>query len=84
MSLKSGGGAAANSGVNYQQRVSAWLLASSIAELPIAETLGLGGKTAINTLSYEHAGHVDDLKVLWEDGRISYFQIKRTLPFPQT
>ena len=79
MSSQSGGGAAANSGVNFQQRVSAWLLASSIAELPIAKTLGLRGETTANTISYEHSGHIDDLKVIWENGQVSYFQIKRAL-----
>jgi hypothetical protein len=74
-----GGGAATNSGIDYQQRVSAWFLTAMFTQIDIAPLLGLDGISIVERLSYETEDCVDDLKVTASNGSQLFLQIKRRL-----
>jgi hypothetical protein len=79
--MNSGAGAATNSGINYQQRVSAAFLTLSLIENDISIFLNYQQfqNRKINLLLLEGTDHIDDLVITLDDHHKIYFQIKRTL-----
>ncbi len=75
-SLRTGGGAATQGGVNYQNRVAAWVCANILAERPAAP---IGPESVAVYARFETSEPVDDLLVGSVDGRHSLVQAKRTL-----
>jgi AAA domain len=73
---KSGGGAAAQAGFNYQNRVAAWVCAHMLAERP-ATPVGPPGLPAY--VRFESADPVDDLLVGTNESAHSFGQAKRTI-----
>ena len=74
---RTGSGAATSSGVNYQNRVAAYILATSLCELSLPEF----GNASIRKIGFETTEAVDDLNIQLENGTTSYLQIKRNLSF---
>lgn len=72
---KSGGGAATQAGINYQNRVAAWVCVRMLAERPAAP---LGPETLPTFVRFETAEPTDDLLIGTPDGH-SFVQAKRTL-----
>lgn len=77
MNRNTGAGAATNSGIDYQQRVSAWFLAMVFTRTAISPLLGLPEGLDVESAAYENAACVDDLNVKCTNDFILYLQIKR-------
>lgn len=77
MERNTGGGAATNAGIDYQQRVSAWFLAMVFTRTAISPLLGLPEGLDIESIAYESAACVDDLNVRCTNDFTLYLQIKR-------
>jgi hypothetical protein len=75
-SRRIGGGAATQGGVNYQNRVAAWVCANILAERPAAP---IGPDGVAEYARFETSEPVDDLLVGSVDGRHAFVQAKRTL-----
>lgn len=74
------GGAATNSGINYQQRIAALVLASQYSEFDLSLAFGMNKSLKINTIHFETDEPIDDLKIICEDQKL-FLQIKRSLSF---
>jgi hypothetical protein len=72
----SAGGAATHGGINFQDRVAAWVLVRMLAERP-AVPVGPNGVPA--DLRFETPEPVDDLLIGTTEGSHSFVQAKRTI-----
>ncbi|WP_417874031.1 hypothetical protein [Xanthomarina gelatinilytica] len=72
------GGAATNSGINYQQRVAAMVLAAQYTGFDLSWAFGTAQKLVVESVYFETDDPIDDLKVKCEN-QILFLQIKRTL-----
>jgi hypothetical protein len=75
-SRRTGGGAATQGGVNYQNRVAAWVCANILAERAAAP---IGPESVAEYARFETSEPVDDLLVGSVDSRHAFVQAKRTL-----
>lgn len=73
---RSGGGAATQGGINYQNRVAAWVCVHMLAERP-ATPVGPSGVPSY--IRFESREPVDDLLVGTAESRHSFGQAKRTI-----
>jgi hypothetical protein len=76
---KSGGGAATAGGMDYQQRVAAWVTVHILAEKDAAPPWDLSTGTTLEWLRCESDQPVDDLQVRTSAKGLIFAQIKRTL-----
>lgn len=74
---RTGSGAATSSGVNYQNRVAAYLLATGLC----GSSLPQFGETGLRKIGFETTEAVDDLNIELEGRATAYLQIKRNLSF---
>lgn len=74
---RTGSGAATSSGVNYQNRVAAYLLATSLCEFSLPEF----GNARLRKIGFETTEEIDDLNIELENSTTAYLQIKRNLSF---
>jgi len=74
------GGAATNSGINYQQRIAAFILVSQYTEFDLSTVFGMNDSLKINTIHFETEHPIDDLKIVCQDYKL-FLQIKRSLSF---
>lgn len=72
------GGAATNSGIDFQQRIAALVMAHIIADVHDFTTLQLGSGLNVREIRFETSDCIDDLVVVTDHGHI-YIQAKRTL-----
>lgn len=79
--MNSGSGAATNSGINYQQRVSAAFLTLCLLDNDISIFLNYPQfqNKKIDTLQLEGIDEIDDLIIALENKHKIFFQIKRTV-----
>lgn len=79
--MKGGGGAATNSGINYQQRVSAMFLSACLTDYDISLFFNYQDlkNNKIKTLQLEGVDKIDDLILTLNDNRKIFCQIKRKL-----
>lgn len=75
--MKSGGGAATSGGIDYQNRVAAWVAVNILASSNTPWRLPVG--TTLNWLWCETEQPVDDLMIGTSSGGVVYMQIKRHL-----
>ena len=79
MQTSTGGGAATNAGIDYQQRLSALFLVSLLLDvellLRVEGYVGLKPKE----VAYETDQPIDDMRVRFEDESVIFFQAKRTI-----
>lgn len=78
MAAEKSGGAATNTGIDFQQRVAAYLLAHMILDLDASYGLGVEGEIRITEVSFETSSAIDDIKVYYQHG-IIYVQAKRSI-----
>lgn len=78
MVTKSGGGAATNSGIDFQQRVASFFVLSMGLELDVANVLGQAGNVKVKSVSFETDDCIDDI-VLYHESYKTYLQAKRKL-----
>ncbi|WP_332764683.1 hypothetical protein [Pseudomonas koreensis] len=78
MIKKSGGGAATNSGIDFQQRTAAFFTLSMALDLDCSRILDRNDITKIVKVSFESDDAIDDI-VLTHDKSKSYLQVKRKL-----
>lgn len=74
------GGAATNSGINYQQRIAALVLASLYSEFDLSSVFRMNDSLKIRTVHFETDDPIDDLKIICKDYKL-FLQIKRSLAF---
>lgn len=72
------GGAATNSGIDFQQRIAALVVAQVIAEVKDFFTLQIGDAVNVKELRFETNDSIDDLVIVTNQG-CSYIQAKRSL-----
>lgn len=82
--MNNSGGVAVNSGINYQQRVAAWFLASMILEVEASFSVDLDASFTIDQVSYETSSCIDDLEVLCSNNKRLLMQVKRTVNLSTT
>lgn len=70
---------ATNAGIDFQQRVSAFMMILMEFEIDISMVLQLNLKEKIIELNFEACENIDDLVVTLESGKKIYFQMKRTI-----
>ncbi|QTF10100.1 hypothetical protein HC231_20870 [Brenneria izadpanahii] len=73
-----GGGAATNSGIDFQQRIAAYLVLSMGLSLDISRTLDRSEGLKLHAVAFETDDCVDDI-VLFHDDCKTYLQAKRKL-----
>ena len=74
------GGQATNSGINYQQRISAWFLINQYSNFDISIYFDqLDEKLIISKTHFETSHIIDDLNLTCENGKSIFLQIKRSL-----
>lgn len=78
MIKKSGGGAATNSGIDFQQRTAAFFTLSMALDLDCSRILDRTETTKVIQVSFESDDEIDDI-VLTHDKSKSYLQVKRKL-----
>lgn len=82
MSKRTGGGAATNSGIDFQQRVAAFFVLSMGLDLDCSSILERDDKTKICKLAFETEDAVDDIVITHENYK-TYLQVKRKLSFSE-
>ncbi|MED0998365.1 hypothetical protein P4T34_23400 [Bacillus mobilis] len=68
-----------NAGIDFQQRVSAWVLINMIIEMDLAFSLNVEKEAFIKKVELESNAEIDDLVVTLTDNRKMYFQMKRSV-----
>lgn len=82
MKKKTGGGAATNSGIDFQQRVAAFFVLSMGLDLDCSSILERDEKTKICKVAFETEDAVDDIVITHESSK-TYLQVKRKLAFSE-
>lgn len=70
---------ATNAGIDFQQRVSAYMMMLMEFDMDISLALQLNRNDKIEGLNFETCESIDDLVVTLDSGKKIYFQMKRTL-----
>ncbi|WP_416443422.1 hypothetical protein ACH3O9_00850 [Leeuwenhoekiella sp. A16] len=74
------GGQATNSGINYQQRISAWFLINQYSKFDISIYFDqLDERLVISKTHFETSQFIDDLNLTCENGKSIFLQIKRSI-----
>jgi hypothetical protein len=73
-----GGGSATNSGIDYQNRISAWFLVSHYSDFNISKTIDFEKDILIDSIHFETNDFIDDIKIVSKEITI-YCQIKRRI-----
>ncbi|MFU6377360.1 hypothetical protein ACM792_19445 [Metapseudomonas otitidis] len=78
-----GGGAATNSGIDYQQRIAAFILAQMLSESSSYSAIGLSEGILVDEVRFETNNKIDDLVLITDNGRV-LIQAKRTLSLSES
>jgi hypothetical protein len=76
--MSSGGGAATNTGIDYQQRLAAYFLIQMLLDMDSLSGIGLDGVHPITEVSFETSSYVDDMVIKTQNGNL-YIQAKRNI-----
>lgn len=79
MSALTGGGTATQAGINYQNRVAAWLAVRILAEQDASPLWGLPASNSLEFIRCETEQPVDDIMIGTSDGGHAFIQVKRSL-----
>ncbi|WLG14396.1 hypothetical protein Q6344_03380 [Psychrobacter cibarius] len=82
MTRRTGGGAATNSGIDFQQRVAAFFVLAMGLDLDCSSILERDDKTKICKVAFETEDAVDDIVITHESSK-TYLQVKRKLSFSE-
>lgn len=75
---------ATNAGIDFQQRVSAFMMILMEFEIDISMVLQLNSNGKIVELNFEACENIDDLVMTLESGGKIYFQMKRTISLSES
>ena len=71
---------ATNAGIDFQQRVSAFMMILMGFEVDVSQILNIGASSErIVQIDFESNESIDDLVLILESGKQVYFQMKRTI-----
>lgn len=73
-----------NAGIDFQQRVSAWILINMVIEMDLSLSLEAENEAIIKKVEFESDDEIDDLVVTLLDDRKMYFQMKRSVSLTQS
>lgn len=73
-----GGGAATNTGIDYQQRLAAYFLIQMLLDVDSLAGIGLDGVYPITEVSFESSSCIDDIVIKTNNGTL-YIQAKRNI-----
>jgi len=76
--MSNGGGAATNTGIDYQQRLAAYFLIQMLLDIDSLSGIGLDGVYPITEISFESSSYIDDMVVKTKNGYL-YIQAKRNI-----
>jgi hypothetical protein len=76
--MSNGGGAATNTGIDYQQRLAAYFLIQMLLDLDSLSVIGLDGIFPITEVSFESSACIDDIVIKTNNGTL-YIQAKRNI-----
>jgi hypothetical protein len=76
--MSDGGGAATNTGIDYQQRLAAYFLVQMLLDLDSLSGIGLDGVYPITDVSFESSSCIDDIVIRTKSGDL-YIQAKRNI-----
>lgn len=75
---------ATNAGIDFQQRVSAFMMILMEFDIEISAVLQLNENDKIGGLNFEACECIDDLILILESGKKIYFQMKRTITLSES
>ncbi|MEB8796656.1 hypothetical protein [Bacillus cereus] len=67
-----------NAGIDFQQRVSGWILFNMVMDMDLANSIDIKENTYIEKVAFETRDIIDDLVVTTKDNKKLFFQMKRT------
>ena len=70
---------ATNAGIDFQQRVSAYMMILMEFDMDISLALQVNKSNTINEINFEDCESIDDLVITLDSGKKLYFQMKRTI-----
>lgn len=70
---------ATNAGIDFQQRVSAYMMILMEFDMDISLALQLNRNDKIKGLNFEACNNIDDLVITLDSRKKVYFQMKRTI-----
>jgi len=73
-----------NAGIDFQQRVSAWMLINMVAEIDLANSIDVKDHTYIEKVAFETQDIIDDLVITTKENEKLFFQMKRTVSFSKS
>lgn len=68
-----------NAGIDFQQRVSAYMMILMEFDIDISMALQVNARDTIKALNFEDCECIDDLVITLDSGKRIYFQMKRTI-----
>lgn len=68
-----------NAGIDFQQRVSGWILFNMVTDMDLANSIDVKENTYIEKVAFETRDIIDDLVVTTKDNEKLFFQMKRTV-----
>lgn len=68
-----------NAGIDFQQRVSAYMMLLMEFDIDISMALQVNARDTIKALNFEDCECIDDLVITLDSGKRIYFQMKRTI-----
>ncbi|WP_121664451.1 hypothetical protein [Metabacillus litoralis] len=68
-----------NAGIDFQQRVSGWILFNMVTDIDLANSIDIKENTYIEKVAFETRDIIDDLVVTTKDNEKLFFQMKRTV-----
>lgn len=70
---------ATNAGIDFQQRVSAYMMILMEFDMDISLALQVNKSNTIKEINFEDCESIDDLVITLDSGKKLYFQMKRTI-----
>lgn len=67
-----------NAGIDFQQRVSGWILFNMVVDMDLANSIDVKENTYIKKVAFETRDIIDDLVITTKDNEKLFFQMKRT------
>lgn len=68
-----------NAGIDFQQRVSGWILFNMVSDMDLANSIDIKENTFIDKVAFETRDIIDDLVVTTKENEKLFFQMKRTV-----
>ncbi|WP_273832344.1 hypothetical protein [Guptibacillus sedimenti] len=73
-----------NAGIDFQQRVSGWILFNMVVEMDLSNSIDVKANTYIKQVAFETRDIIDDLVVTTKENEKLFLQMKRTASFTKS